>query len=140
LDTPKQTPARELAARIDARLKTPREIFARHCPSLCPACSRPCCVRISRRGLIDTSDLILMAALAPEGLPYPRARLRGCPFLEPDGCALPWNARPYACLHYVCGHLQRAMTPAEAGAVDQALVEVARLRSELVGAYTTGRS
>ncbi|MCF8031624.1 MAG: hypothetical protein K9K66_01475 [Desulfarculaceae bacterium] len=95
-------------------------------------------MRISRRGLIDTSDLILMAALCPKGLPYPRARMRGCPFLEKDGCALPWNARPFACLHYVCGHLRRVMTHAEAQAVEQALVEVARLRSELVGAYATG--
>ncbi|MCB2226448.1 MAG: hypothetical protein KQH53_07190 [Desulfarculaceae bacterium] len=136
---PTQAPARALVARIDARLKLPREVFARHCPSLCPKCSRPCCVRISRRGLIDTSDLILMAALAPEGLPYPSARMRGCPFLEVGGCALPWNARPYACLHYVCPHLRRAMTHAETMAVEQALVKVGNLRSELVGAYSEGK-
>jgi len=127
-------------ARIDALLELPRTIFARHCPSLCPTCSRSCCVRISRRGLIDTADLILMAVLAPQGVAYPRARLQGCPFLESHGCALPWKARPYACLHYVCPHLKRVMSAEEALAVDKALVEVGELRSELVGLYSASRA
>lgn len=124
--------------RIDACLEAPRRVFARHCPQLCPACSRPCCQRISKRGLLDISDLILMAALAPEGLPYPQASLQGCPFLGQGGCTLPWKVRPYACLHYVCGHLKRVMTPEEAGAVERALSEVAALRSELLGAFSQG--
>ncbi|MCB2192183.1 MAG: hypothetical protein KQI62_11495 [Deltaproteobacteria bacterium] len=117
----------------------PRRVFARHCPNLCPSCSRPCCVRISRRGLLDTADLILMAVLVPEGVPFPAARLQACPFLGEQGCELPWLARPYACLHYVCTHLKRVMTLEETQAVDQALVRAGDLRSELVGAYTQGR-
>jgi len=97
-------------------------------------------VRISRRGLLDTADLILMAVLAPTGVPYPQARLQGCPFLGEKGCQLPWRARPYACLHYVCGHLKRVMTLEEARAVDRALVKAGELRSQMVGAYTQGRS
>ena len=137
---PCQATARELIARLDALLDLPRAVFARHCPSLCPACVRPCCVRISRRGLLDTADLLVMAALEPRGVPYPRARLQGCPFLETDGCALPWRVRPYACLHYVCPHLKRVMTSKEAQAVERALVEVGELRSELVGAYSMARA
>ncbi len=139
LAAPSQAPARDLVARIDALLDLPRAVFAQHCPSLCPACSRPCCVRISRRGLIDTADLLVMAVLAPDGVAYPRARLKGCPFLESHGCALPWRVRPYACLHYVCPHLKRVMSAEEAEAVERALVEVGELRSELVGAFSEGR-
>ena len=97
-------------------------------------------MRISRRGLLDTADLILMAVLAPQGVPFPTARLQACPFLGNEGCELPWPARPYACLHYVCGHLRRVMTTEEAQAVDQALVKAGELRSQMVGAYTQGRS
>ncbi len=96
-------------------------------------------MRISRRGLLDTADLILMAVLTPDGVPFPTARLQACPFLGQAGCELPWRARPYACLHYVCGHLRRVMTVEEARAVELALVRAGELRSELVGAYTQAR-
>lgn len=96
-------------------------------------------MRISRRGLLDTADLILMAVLAPDGVPFPTARLQACPFLGETGCELPWLARPYACLHYVCGHLRRVMTMEEARAVEAALVKAGELRSELVGVYSQSR-
>lgn len=140
LALPAQEAARELTAQISQTLTLPRRVFARHCPHLCPSCSRPCCQRISRRGLLDTADLILMAGLVPEGVPYPTARLQACPFLCETGCELPWLVRPYACLHYVCGHLRRVMTNEEAQAVERALVRAGELRAELVGAYTQGRA
>ncbi|MFH2125273.1 MAG: hypothetical protein ABIK12_02080 [Pseudomonadota bacterium] len=140
LAAPAQQPARELAAQISQTLELPRRVFARHCPHLCPTCSRPCCVRISRRGLLDTADLILMAVLVPDGVPFPTARLQACPFLGGEGCELPWLARPYACLHYVCGHLKRVMTAQELAQVEAALAEVGDMRSRMVGAYTQGRS
>jgi len=97
-------------------------------------------VRITRRGLLDTADLILMAVLVPDGVPFPTARLQACPFLGEAGCELPWLARPYACLHYVCGHLKRVMPLDELAQVEAALAEVGDLRSRMVGAYTQGRS
>ncbi|MBU1156932.1 MAG: hypothetical protein KJ921_13830 [Proteobacteria bacterium] len=138
LAAPAQQPARELAAQISRTLELPRRVFARHCPHLCPTCSRPCCLRISRRGLLDTADLILMAVLVPQGVPFPTARLQACPFLGGGGCELPWLARPYACLHYVCGHLKRVLTVEELAQVEAALAEVAKMRSELVGVYLHG--
>jgi hypothetical protein len=80
-----------------------------------------------------------MAALAPQGLPYPAGRLQGCPFLGEAGCALPWRVRPYACLHYVCGHLKRVMSPQEAREVEAALIRAGELRSELVGVFSLAR-
>ena len=80
-----------------------------------------------------------MAVLAPQGVPFPTARLQACPFLGSGGCELPWPARPYACLHYVCGHLKRVMTAEELAQVEATLAEVGKLRSELVGAYTQNR-
>ncbi|BEQ15044.1 hypothetical protein [Desulfoferula mesophila] len=136
---PAQRPARELALRISQTLELPRRVFARHCPELCPDCARPCCARISRHGILDAADLILMAVLNPDGAPYPSARSEACPFLSPEGCELPWSARPYACLHYVCDALRRAMSPEEAQEVERALARAGELRSELVAAYTQGR-
>jgi len=80
-----------------------------------------------------------MAALAPQGLPYPAGRLQGCPFLGEAGCALPWRVRPQACLHYVCGHLKRVMSPQEAREVEAALIRAGELRSELVGVFSLAR-
>lgn len=81
-----------------------------------------------------------MAVLVPQGVPFPTARLQACPFLGGGGCELPWLARPYACLHYVCGHLKRVLTVEELAQVEAALAEVGDLRSQMVGAYTEGRS
>ena len=81
-----------------------------------------------------------MAVLTPQGVPYPTARLQACPFLGEAGCELPWLARPYACLHYVCGHLKRVLSLEELSQVEDALAEVGKMRSQMVGAYTQGRS
>lgn len=137
---PEQAPARRLAAELGACLGPARQAFARLCPDLCPVCHRPCCVRISRRGLLDIADLIFFAAQEVAELPYPRhSRLQGCPFLGEHGCNLPWRARPFACLHYVCGHLKRALSAEELRAVERSLERAAGLRTELVKSFTEGR-
>jgi hypothetical protein len=80
-------------------------------------------------------DLIYYAALDLRGLPYPRPRPRGCPFLENEGCALPWRARPFACLHYICARLQEALHDEELAKVEQALERAGHLRSMLFKAF-----
>lgn len=137
---PAQAEARALAAELEACLQPARRAFDRLCPDLCPDCSRPCCVRISRRGLLDQADLIFFAALGVDDLPYPhQPRLQGCPFLGQAGCDLPWRARPYACLHYICPHLFRALDKKELNEVERSLERAGAMRSELVGVFTQGR-
>ncbi|MFH1033155.1 MAG: hypothetical protein V1806_01490 [Pseudomonadota bacterium] len=135
LAAPGQAPARDLAAQLEACYQPARQAFARLCPELCPTCPKVCCLRVSPHGLIDQMDLIYYAALDLRGLPYPRPRERGCPFLETQGCALPWRARPFACLHYICPLLRKALPPAELAVLELALEQAGALRSALFKAF-----
>ena len=114
-----------------------RQAFGRLCPELCPSCQKVCCRRVSPHGLLDLVDLIYFAALDLRDLPYPRPRERGCPFLEEAGCALPWRARPYACLHYLCAPLRQALGSQESAQVWSALEQAAGLRASLHAAFLT---
>lgn len=135
---PGQAEARALAMELEACYQPARDAFARLCPGLCPACPSVCCLRVSPHGLLDQTDLIHYAALGLRDLPYPRPRERGCPFLEEAGCALPWRARPYACLHYICDRLGAAMNEMERDEAERALERAAWLRGELVSAFLSG--
>ncbi|MBI4799258.1 MAG: hypothetical protein HY794_11110 [Desulfarculus sp.] len=132
---PGQAATRDLAAHLEACLEPARQAFARLCPELCPACDKVCCLGISPHGLLDQVDLIYFAALGLNHLPYPRPRERGCPFLEAEGCLLPWRARPYACLHYVCPRLSAALSGPELAMVEQALERAGQLRARLHAAF-----
>lgn len=135
---PGQAEARALAAELEACCQPARDAFARLCPELCPSCDKVCCLRISPHGLLDVVELVYCAALDLRNLPYPKPRERGCPFLEDQGCALPWRARPYACLHYVCDRLREALRGEELAAVERALERAAWLRSELMKMFLAG--
>jgi hypothetical protein len=138
LAEPGQAEARALAAELEACYQPARQAFARLCPELCPDCPQVCCLRISPHGLLDTVELVYYAALDLRNLPYPVPRERGCPFLEDQGCALPWRARPFACLHYVCGRLLEALGGEELAVVERALEQAAWLRSEMFKMFLAG--
>ncbi len=127
-------PVRALAARMEALFASVRGVFAEHCPALCPLCPKPCCSRVSRRGVMDETDLLHFAALGFSQLaaPVPGS---GCPWLGPAGCVLDWRTRPYACLHYVCPRLERGMHPNELARAGEVFSETARLRAEMMTAY-----
>ncbi|MFH1059463.1 MAG: hypothetical protein V1797_12405 [Pseudomonadota bacterium] len=127
-------PARALAADYQACLAPAQAIFRRLCPVLCPDCAKPCCLRVSTRGVFDQPDLVVIAALNLPLIAAPPPSTSGCPFLLPQGCALPWPARPFTCLHYVCPPLTAALSAAEKASVEAGLVRAAELRSELMAA------
>jgi hypothetical protein len=135
LTAPGQAQTRALATQLEACYQPARQAFARLCPDICPSCAKVCCLGISPHGLICQEDLIYYAALDLRDLPYPRPRERGCPFLEAQGCALPWRARPFACLHYICPSLANSLDKAELATVEQALERAGFLRSSLHAAF-----
>ena len=128
-------PARALAAQLAATLAPAREAFARLCPRLCPDCREPCCRRISPHGLLDQVDLLFMAAQGLADLPAPPPVSPGCPFLAVAGCRLPWAARPFACLRYLCRPIQDALTPGDLASLAAALTRAAGLRADLAAAF-----
>jgi hypothetical protein len=113
-------------------LAAPRRIFARLCPELCPSCEEACCQRVSHRGVMDTADLVFFALQGITALPAAARQDGLCPWLTRQGCALSWNARPFACLHYLCKPLQNAMSPSELAEVRTLLTQAGGLRSRLL--------
>ena len=128
-------PVRALAAEIEAALVPARAAFARLCPRLCPDCHDPCCLRVSPHGLLDQTDVLHLAARGWRGVPEAAPAPRGCCFLRADGCALPWEARPYACLRHLCRPLQDALTESELTAITQAITRVAGMRAAMMAAF-----
>ncbi len=124
-----------MAAEIEATLAPARVAFARLCSRLCPACPDPCCLRVSPHGLMDQTDVLHLAARDWRGTPLATPTDKGCPFLTAEGCNLPWEARPFACLRYLCRPLQDALEEAELAALAAALTRAAALRSELMAAF-----
>ena len=125
-------PARQQADSLYQLLAAPREIFARLCPELCPSCDEACCRRVSQRGVMDTADLIFLAAQGITSLPQAEREDGLCPWLSQAGCILPWNARPFACLHYLCEPLQRSMSLSEAERIRTCLTQAGDARSRLL--------
>ncbi|MCA1905094.1 MAG: hypothetical protein LDL11_00710 [Desulfarculus sp.] len=131
-------PVRTLAAEIEATLAPARAAFARLCPGLCPDCADPCCQRVSPHGLLDQTDVLYLAVRGWRGTPLAMPTAKGCPFLTPGGCGLPWQARPFACLRYLCRPIQRALAEAELAAITSAITRAAALRSRLMAAFLDG--
>jgi hypothetical protein len=127
-----QNGAISCARELQELLETPRRIFARFCPELCPTCAEACCGRVSHRGVMDEADLVYLAAQGVSALPQAARQDGLCPWLADAGCALSWKARPFACLHYVCEPLQNAMSPAELQQVRAALAQAGDARSHLL--------
>lgn len=134
-----QRETRQVARSLLAAYDPLRQIFARLCPGLCPACARVCCAHVDVKGLFDQADLIQMAALGLDRPPLPRPVAKGCAFLGQAGCRMPWQARPYACLHYLCAPLLQAMSLSERQSAASALREAALLRADLLNAFLEGR-
>lgn len=132
LADPAYDPVRKKADSLYQLLGVPREIFARLCPDLCPTCSEACCGRVSHRGVLDEADLIFLATQGIQALTRAVRSDDLCPWLDQEGCALPWNARPFACLHYVCEPLREAMGPNDLDDVQICLAQAGGLRSNLL--------
>ena len=128
-------PARRNAQTLDQLLEAPREIFARLCPELCPSCGEACCRRVSYRGVMDSTDLIFLAVQGVTSLPQAEREGSLCPWLGLEGCALPWKARPFACLHYLCEPLQQSMSLNELKQVRACLAQAGDARSRLLGRF-----
>ncbi len=116
-------------------LEGPRQIFARLCPDLCPSCDEACCRRVSHRGVMDTADLIFLAAQGIASLPQSVRKDGLCPWLGGEGCILPWNARPFACLHYLCNPLQKSMSHTDLEQIRASLAQAGDVRSNLLKVF-----
>jgi hypothetical protein len=127
-----QKAALQCARDLQELLEAPRRIFARLCPELCTACLEACCRRVSHRGMMDEADLVFLAARGISELPRAARNDNLCPWLGEKGCALDWNARPFACLHYLCAPLKNAMSPAELEQVRAAMAQAGDVRSRLL--------
>lgn len=132
LEAPDHEPVRQKADSLYQLLEAPRQIFARLCPDLCPTCAEACCQRVSHRGVMDTADLIFLATQGIVSLPQSQRDDNLCPWLGPEGCVLTWNARPFACLHYVCAALKNSMSPTEFEKVQTRLAQAGDARSQLL--------
>lgn len=132
LATPGYEPVCQSADSLYKLLEAPRDIFARLCPELCPDCEEDCCRRVSQRGVMDEADLVFLALQGITALPAAARQDGLCPWLGREGCALPWNARPFACLHYLCEPLQNAMSPHELKHVRASLTQAGDARSRLL--------
>lgn len=134
---PGQAQTRQLAAQLQACCQASQEIFQEACPQVCPACAKVCCLRISPHGILEPLDLVQAAAL-DLSLPYPPGRGPGCPFLTPQGCALPWPARPHICLRHVCPTLAAFLGPERLALIHEDMSRAADLRARLMSAYLEG--
>lgn len=132
LRAPLHESALQCAGSLQGILEPPLQVFARLCPELCPACPEDCCRRVSHRGVMDTPDLVFLAAQGITTLPRAARQDGLCPWLGDKGCALPWNARPFACLHYLCAPFQNAMSPAELEQIKTSLAQAGDARSRLL--------
>ena len=87
---------------------------------------------MSQRGVMDTVDLIFLAAQGISSLPQIESGDKLCPWLSQKGCILPWNARPFVCLHYLCDPLQDSMKPSQLEQIRSNLAQAGDARSRLL--------
>lgn len=84
---------------------------------------------------MDQTDVLYLAVRDWRGVPIATPTAKGCPFLAAEGCNLPWEARPFACLRYLCRPLQDALEEAELAVITAAITRAGTLRSELMAAF-----
>jgi hypothetical protein len=102
---------RELALQISALQKQLRQLFAPLIPALCPACTARCCSGMPIEGWFTPEDYFAYRMLydVPEALKAAQPVWGSCSFLNPDGCALPEDMRPLACVKVNCPPLNRTL-------------------------------
>jgi hypothetical protein len=118
---------KELALNIAQLQIQMRKLFDPIAPALCTACTTKCCSGMPIEGWFTAEDYFAYRMLydVPEALKAEAPIWGSCSFLKPDGCALPENMRPLACVKVNCPPLNRALE--ERGQI----AEFKRLCSEL---------
>jgi len=102
---------KELALQIESLQKQMRKLFAPIAPALCSACTTKCCSGMPIEGWFTAEDYFAYRMLhaAPAALKAKTPLWGSCSFLQPDGCALPENMRPLACVKVNCPALNREL-------------------------------
>jgi hypothetical protein len=98
---------KKLAQHIARLQKQMRKLFAPIAPPLCTACSTKCCSGMPIEGWFTAEDYFSYRMLydMPEALKAEAPLWGSCSFLKTDGCALPENMRPLACVKVNCPEL-----------------------------------
>jgi hypothetical protein len=102
---------KEFALQIEELQKQMRKLFAPIAPALCSACKTKCCSGLPIEGWFTAEDYFAYRMLypVPEALKAKAPLWGSCSFLQPDGCALPENMRPLACVKVNCPALNREL-------------------------------
>jgi hypothetical protein len=102
---------RKLALQISALQKQMRQLFAPVAPALCSACTTRCCSGMPIEGWFTAEDYFAYRMLydEPTALKAHEPTWGSCSFLLPDGCSLPEDMRPLACVKVNCPPLNRAL-------------------------------
>ena len=96
-----------LARQISGLQKQIRLILDEITPALCPECSTKCCSGMPIDGWFTAEDYFAFRMLydVPRVSKDSHADWRNCSFLTPEGCSLPENMRPLACVKVNCAGL-----------------------------------
>jgi hypothetical protein len=102
---------KELAQNIAQLQKQMRTLFAPIAPALCSACTTKCCSGMPIEGWFTAEDYFAYRMLydMPAALKTESPLWGSCSFLKPDGCSLPENMRPLACVKVNCPALNRKL-------------------------------
>jgi hypothetical protein len=110
---------REFARQIARLQQKMRRIFAPIAPSLCSACTTKCCSGMPIEGWFTAEDYFAYRMLydMPAALKAEAPIWGSCSFLHPDGCSLPEDMRPLACVKVNCPALNRELE--ERGGIEE---------------------
>ena len=109
---PQNIPALTVLARQISGLQIQiRKLFEDITPSLCSACEVKCCSGMPIDGWFTAEDYFAYRMLydVPEVLEEHHAEQWNCSFLSPDGCFLPEDMRPLACVKVNCQKLNQVL-------------------------------
>jgi len=100
-----------LAQQIAQLQERMRKLFAPIATELCTACNTKCCSGMPIEGWFTAEDYFAYRMLydMPAALKAEAPLWGSCSFLKPDGCALPENMRPLACVKVNCPALNREL-------------------------------
>jgi hypothetical protein len=132
---------KKLAQHISRLQKQMRKLFAPIAPALCTACSTKCCSGMPIEGWFTAEDYFAYRMLydMPAALKAEAPLWGSCSFLKADGCALPENMRPLACVKVNCPDLNMKLE--EQGELEEfkrlcaALDEIQTLLWKLISAH-----
>ena len=100
-----------LARQISGLQKQMRLILDEITPSLCPQCTTKCCSGMPIEGWFTAEDYFAFRMLydVPTVSKDSQTDWRDCSFLECQGCSLPEDMRPLACVKVNCTSLNTVL-------------------------------